>query len=43
MVENGITLWRNHDYVHRMTDDGVRVGVVGDLGWNAYYTPEAAF
>lgn len=39
MVKNGITLWRNHDYVHRMTDDGVRVGVVGDLGWNAYYTP----
>ena len=24
-----------------MQDDGVRVGVVGDLGWNEYYTPES--
>lgn len=37
MAEHGITLWRNHDYVHRMQDDGVRIGVVGDLGWNEYY------
>lgn len=37
MKENGISLWRNHDYVHRMQDDGVRIGVVGDLGWNEYY------
>lgn len=41
MAEHGITLWRNHDYVHRMTDDGVRIGVVGDLGWNDYYTPNS--
>lgn len=39
MAEHGITLWRNHDYVHRMQDDGVRVGVVEDLGWKEYYTP----
>jgi putative NIF3 family GTP cyclohydrolase 1 type 2 len=39
MEKNGITLWRNHDYVHRMKDDGVRIGVVGDLGWNEYYVP----
>ncbi|OOG74248.1 Nif3-like dinuclear metal center hexameric protein [Algoriphagus sp. A40] len=37
MAENQITLWRNHDYVHRMQDDGVRIGVVGDLDWNKYY------
>ncbi|HSF52937.1 MAG TPA: Nif3-like dinuclear metal center hexameric protein [Algoriphagus sp.] len=37
MSEHQITLWRNHDYVHRMQDDGVRIGVVGDLGWNEYY------
>ncbi len=39
MARHNITLWRNHDYVHRMQDDGVRVGVVGDLGWNDFYTP----
>jgi putative NIF3 family GTP cyclohydrolase 1 type 2 len=41
MAKHGITLWRNHDYVHRMQDDGVRVGVVGDLGWNEYYEPRS--
>lgn len=37
MEENEITVWRNHDYVHRMEDDGVRIGVVHDLNWTAYY------
>lgn len=41
MAEHNITLWRNHDYVHRMNDDGVRIGVVGDLGWNEYYQPKS--
>ncbi|MBN7810312.1 Nif3-like dinuclear metal center hexameric protein [Algoriphagus sp. H41] len=41
MEKHGITLWRNHDYVHRMQDDGVRIGVVGDLGWDAYYVPKS--
>jgi putative NIF3 family GTP cyclohydrolase 1 type 2 len=40
MEKHKITLWRNHDYVHRMQDDGVRVGVVGDLGWEDYYQPK---
>lgn len=39
MEKNGITLWRNHDYVHRMQDDGVRIGVVEELGWKEYYQP----
>ena len=34
-----LTIWRNHDYVHRMQDDGVRIGVVEELGWKDYYTP----
>ncbi|MDX5340147.1 MAG: Nif3-like dinuclear metal center hexameric protein [Cyclobacteriaceae bacterium] len=38
MEKHGITLWRNHDHVHRMQDDGVRVGVVEDLGWKEFYT-----
>ena len=37
MEKNEITVWRNHDYVHRMEDDGVRIGVVHDLNWTAYY------
>ncbi|WP_237563207.1 Nif3-like dinuclear metal center hexameric protein [Algoriphagus kandeliae] len=37
MEENGIALWRNHDYIHRLADDGVRLGVVKDLDWMAYY------
>ncbi len=41
MEKNGITLWRNHDYVHRMQDDGVRIGVVTELGWNDYYVPKS--
>lgn len=41
MEKNGITIWRNHDYVHRMQDDGVRIGVVENLGWQAYYTPNS--
>ena len=39
LAENKLTIWRNHDYVHRMQDDGVRVGVVEELDWKAYYTP----
>jgi hypothetical protein len=39
LAQNKLTIWRNHDYVHRMQDDGVRVGVVEELGWQAYYTP----
>jgi putative NIF3 family GTP cyclohydrolase 1 type 2 len=41
MEKNGITLWRNHDHVHRMQDDGVRIGVVEELGWKEYYQPKS--
>lgn len=40
LEKNGIIVWRNHDYVHRLQDDGVRVGVVADLGWTDYYQPQ---
>jgi putative NIF3 family GTP cyclohydrolase 1 type 2 len=39
LAKHQITIWRNHDYVHRMQDDGVRIGVVEELGWKDYYTP----
>lgn len=37
LADNGIAIWRNHDYVHRMKVDGVQAGVVDQLGWNDYY------
>ncbi|MCM0060165.1 MAG: Nif3-like dinuclear metal center hexameric protein [Algoriphagus sp.] len=39
LAKHQVTIWRNHDYVHRMQDDGVRIGVVEELGWKDYYTP----
>uniref|UniRef100_UPI0040481FC2 Nif3-like dinuclear metal center hexameric protein n=1 Tax=Algoriphagus sp. TaxID=1872435 RepID=UPI0040481FC2 len=39
LAKHQLTIWRNHDYVHRMQDDGVRIGVVEELGWKDYYTP----
>lgn len=39
LATHRLTIWRNHDYVHRMQDDGVRIGVVEELGWKDYYTP----
>lgn len=39
--ENGIAVWRNHDYVHRLKVDGVQAGVVNELGWNEYYQQNA--
>lgn len=39
MKDHGIALWRNHDYIHRLVDDGVRIGVVKELGWETYYKP----
>lgn len=38
LAKHKLTIWRNHDYVHRMQDDGVRIGVVEELGWKDYYT-----
>ena len=39
LAKHQLTIWRNHDYVHRMQDDGVRIGVVEELGWKEYYSP----
>ncbi|NVK48760.1 MAG: Nif3-like dinuclear metal center hexameric protein, partial [Cyclobacteriaceae bacterium] len=39
MEKHRVALWRNHDYIHRLVDDGVRIGVVKELGWETYYEP----
>jgi putative NIF3 family GTP cyclohydrolase 1 type 2 len=37
LKEHVITVWRFHDYWHRHDPDGVRMGVLTDLGWDHYY------
>ena len=38
LKKHNIAVWRNHDYIHRLTSDGVRAGVVQKLGWEQYAT-----
>ncbi len=38
LADNGIAVWRNHDYIHRLRPDGVLEGVVNQLGWASYRT-----
>ncbi len=33
LKENNITVWRCHDYIHRMTPDPVTMGVLKKMGW----------
>lgn len=33
LEDNNLVLWRVHDYVHRMTPDGINAGVTEALGW----------
>lgn len=37
LEDNKIAVWRFHDYWHRNNPDGVRMGVLTDLGWEKYY------
>jgi putative NIF3 family GTP cyclohydrolase 1 type 2 len=34
--ENGLVIWRFHDYIHRMKPDGISTGMVEKLGWKNY-------
>jgi putative NIF3 family GTP cyclohydrolase 1 type 2 len=36
LKQNNITVWRNHDYIHRLVPDGVTMGVLEQLGWKKY-------
>ncbi len=36
----GITVWRDHDRIHRHEPDGIFTGVLKYLGWSSYYRPE---
>ena len=37
LKENGIAVWRFHDYIHMLRPDGVLTGVLERLGWQSYY------
>lgn len=34
--KHGIVVWRNHDYIHSVRPDGVRIGVAEQLGWEKF-------
>lgn len=34
--KHNIAVWRNHDYVHSLTADGVREGVLAQLDWKRF-------
>jgi putative NIF3 family GTP cyclohydrolase 1 type 2 len=36
LKQHNIAVWRNHDYVHSLITDGVRKGVVEQLGWQNF-------
>jgi putative NIF3 family GTP cyclohydrolase 1 type 2 len=40
LKKHNIAVWRNHDYIHRLTSDGVRTGVVAQLKWEKYFNPD---
>lgn len=41
LEENGIAIWRNHDYIHRHQPDGVYSGILDKLMWKPYVVDES--
>lgn len=39
--DNGIAIWRNHDYIHRHKPDGVYSGLLNKLMWKQYVVNES--
>ena len=40
LKRRNIAIWRNHDYIHRHSPDGVKTGVITQLGWEKYFDPK---
>lgn len=36
LKQHNIAVWRNHDFIHHMQPDGIRKGLVDQLGWQQY-------
>ena len=34
--DNGLVIWRFHDYIHMMKPDGISMGMIEKLGWKKY-------
>jgi putative NIF3 family GTP cyclohydrolase 1 type 2 len=34
--DNGLVIWRFHDYIHMMNPDGISMGMIEKLEWNSY-------
>lgn len=41
LKQHNIAVWRNHDYIHSLKPDGVRMGLLKQLNWEGYYDPKA--
>ena len=39
LKKHNIAIWRNHDHIHRHFPDGVKMGVITQLGWEKYFDP----
>jgi len=39
LKQHNIAVWRNHDYIHSINPDGVRMGLLKQLDWEGYYNP----
>ena len=37
LKQHNIAVWRNHDYIHSINPDGVRMGLLKQLDWQGYY------
>ena len=35
--ESGLTIWRDHDYIHALAEDGIETGVLEKLGWTGHF------
>lgn len=40
LKRRNMAIWRNHDYIHRHFPDGVKTGLIRQLGWEKYYDPK---
>ncbi|MGN8072463.1 Nif3-like dinuclear metal center hexameric protein [Mucilaginibacter sp. 22184] len=41
LKQHNIAVWRNHDYIHSINPDGVRMGLLKQLDWEGYYNSAA--
>ncbi|MDN3549332.1 Nif3-like dinuclear metal center hexameric protein [Mucilaginibacter aquaedulcis] len=42
LKQHNIAVWRNHDHIHRLNPDGVRMGLLKQLNWQSYYNASAS-